>query len=295
MLEILSHLLNVVVPVAICVGIGFGITRAGVNFDTKMLTPIIMTVAMPALIVSHLAKTPISLGDVSQMMLAALLAVILFGALAGVLLRVVHLPVRTYLGAFMFANVGNMGLPIVGFAVGQNNLALAFGFWIVVVVGLLTIGTWLPQRKITFKKLIASPLIYAVLIGLGLLATGTQLPDVLDAPMTLLGGMAIPLMLLSLGHAIAELKPGKLPKGFALALAHIAIVAIVAAGVVAVLNLEGTVRQVFILEALMPVSVFTYLFAQQYSPDDVPEVASLILFSTLLTIVVVPLALAYWV
>lgn len=180
-------------------------------------------------------------------------------------------------------------------AFGEAGLAVAFGFWSVVVVGLLTVGTWLPQQQISFKKLLSSPLIYAVAIGFGLQAANLQLPKLLHAPLDILGGMAIPLMLLSLGHAIAKLQPGSLRRGFLLAVAHLAIVILVAAFTVWSLSLQGVVRNAFIIEALMPVSVFTYLFAQQYRAEDAPAVASLILFSTALTVVAVPLALAYWI
>jgi malate permease and related proteins len=295
MMALVPHLLGVVGPVFLCAAVGFVLTRAGQPFDPKVTTPIIMNVAMPALIVAHLSEQHVSIGGFSTMMLAALIAVTLFGLAAMVLLRLCGLSFRTYLGGFMFANVGNIGLPSVTLAFGAGGLAVAFGFWIVVVVGLLTVGTWLPQRRLSFRKLVSSPLIYAILIGLGLLASGTRLPDMLHAPLAILGGAAIPLMLLSLGHALAELKPGSLARGFVLAVAHIAIVAPVAALTVAILDLEGLVRSVFIVEALMPVSVFAYLFAQQYHPDDAPALASLILFSTLLTVVVLPLALAYWI
>ncbi len=295
MAALVSHLLGVVAPVFLCAAVGFGITRFGQPFDAKITTPIIMNVAMPALIVSHLSEQHVSIAAFSTMMVAALVAVTLFGLAAAILLRICGLSLRTYLGAFIFANVGNIGLPSVSLAFVAGGLAVAFGFWIVVVVGLLTVGTWLPQGRLSFWKLVSSPLIYAILIGLGLLASGRQLPEVLHAPLGILGGAAIPLMLLSLGHAIAELKPGGLVRGFLLALAHIAIVAPVAALTVAILHLEGLVRNVFILEALMPVSVFAYLFAEQYDPDDAPAVASLTLSSTLLTVAILPLALAYWI
>lgn len=294
-MELLTNLTGVIGPVFLCAAVGFGWTRLGQPFDTKVTTPLIMNVAMPALIISHLSEQHVPSGNLWQMMGAALLALTLFGALAAAFLLTFRLSLRTYLGAFMFANVGNIGLPTVNLAFGDAGLAVAFGFWAIVVVGLLTVGTWLPQQKLSFVKLLMSPLIYSVAIGLALQATDTRLPQFLHAPLDILGGMAIPLMLLSLGHAIAGLKPANLKLGCILAVVHLGIVAATAALVVWLLAFDGTVRSVFIVEALMPVSVFTYLFAQQYRPEDAPAVASLILFSTALTIVAIPLALVWWV
>ena len=264
-------------------------------FDTKITTPLIMNVGMPALIISHLAEQHVPTEALWQMIGAALLAITFFATVAGLFLYFCRLSLRTYLGAFMFANVGNIGLPTVSLAFGDAGLAIAFGFWSVVVIGLMTVGTWIPQQKLSFKKLLTSPLIYAVAIGLTFQVSNLELPKIASAPLNILGGMAIPLMLMSLGHAIAKLEPGNLTRGFLLALAHLAIVASIAALVVWLLNLDGLTRNVFIIEALMPVSVFAYLFAQQYQPDAAPAVASLILFSTALTIVAIPLALAYWI
>ena len=46
---------------------------------------------------------------------------------------------------------------------------------------------------------------------------------------------------------------------------------------------------------LMPVSVSTYLWVEMYDLEDAPDVAGLILLSTVLTVFVLPLALAFWV
>ena len=43
----------------------------------------------------------------------------------------------------------------------------------------------------------------------------------------------------------------------------------------------------------MPVSVATYLWVEAYDPGDAPAVAGFILVSTLLALVVLPVALTY--
>jgi len=58
------------------------------------------------------------------------------------------------------------------------------------------------------------------------------------------------------------------------------------------LGVEGLTRKVLVLQASMPVGVLNYLFAQRYgrSPE---QVASLVLVSTLLSVVSIPLLLAW--
>ena len=60
----------------------------------------------------------------------------------------------------------------------------------------------------------------------------------------------------------------------------------------AALGLEGTARGVFIIDCAMPVAVVNHLFATRYdrSPN---EVASVVVLSTTLTFVTLPLLLAW--
>lgn len=45
----------------------------------------------------------------------------------------------------------------------------------------------------------------------------------------------------------------------------------------------------------MPVSVATYLYVEMYQSEHAQEVAGLILISTLLAMIVVPLVLTFWI
>ena len=60
----------------------------------------------------------------------------------------------------------------------------------------------------------------------------------------------------------------------------------------AALGLEGTARGVFIIDCAMPVAVVNYLFATRYGRSP-SEVASLVVLSTTLTFVTLPLLLAW--
>jgi predicted permease len=58
------------------------------------------------------------------------------------------------------------------------------------------------------------------------------------------------------------------------------------------LGVEGLTRKVLVLQASMPVGVLNYLFAQRYarSPE---QVASLVLVSTLISVLSIPVLLAW--
>ncbi|MDD7908360.1 AEC family transporter [Pseudovibrio exalbescens] len=284
--------LSVVFPVVFVGGAGFFIARLRIPFDVKVVNSIVSNLAMPSLVMSHLAAQHISFAQFSQMMLAALVALCCFMGLGFIFLKVVGFPVRTYLNALTFANVGNVGLPIVYFAFGSTGLSYALAFWVVVVLGLFTVGTWLPQHSITFKRVLTAPNIYGVIIGLTFMAMDWSFPAPLNSALTLLGGACIPLMLLTLGFSIASLNYDMLITGALIAVFHLVVAIFLASGLVQLFGFTGAAKGAFVLEMLMPSSVFAYLMAERYAPETAGHVASVVLFSTLFAMLSLPVALA---
>jgi predicted permease len=292
--ELIIHLLNVVLPVLICVLAGFALARLDQPFDHKMVGHLVANVGYPTLIMAHLSAQH-ALDAFLEMLVAAVAMVACLGVLALGFLAVAGLPVRAFLSPLMLSNVGNIGLPIAALAFGAQGLAYAVAFLVVVLVGVFTIGIWVPRGRISFGEIAGSPVIYAVVIALVLMATDTRLPTPIEQAFTILGGLAIPLMLLTLGHTLATLSPGALRRGAYLALFHLAMAAAFTFALVRLFGLEGTARGVFILQCMMPVSVATYLYIEMYQSEHAQEVASLILISTLLTVIVLPLVLTFWI
>jgi hypothetical protein len=287
--------LDAVLPVLICVLVGFGLARLDQPFDHKMVGRLVANIGYPTLVLAHLSDQHVAVGAVLQMMQAAAAAAACFGAIAFGFLIVLGLPVRGLLSPLMLNNVGNIGLPMSMFAFGDQGLAYALAFLVVVVVGLFTIGIWVPQGQVSFGDIARTPVIYAVAIALVLMGTGTRLPTPVDNAFTILGGLAIPLMLLTLGHTLATLRTGALWRGCYLALFHLAMAAAVAFALVHLFGLEGTARGVFILQCMMPVGVAPYLFVEMYQNEHASEVAGLILISTLLALIALPLVLTFWI
>jgi malate permease and related proteins len=292
---LLGHVGGVIAPVLLCVLVGYGLALINVPFENKVIGGLVANVGYPALILSHLAGQHVEVGAFLQMIGAAAASVVAFGVIGAAFLAITGLPYRAFLSPLMLSNVGNIGLPVASLAFGAAGLAYAIAFVVVVLVGIFTIGMWLPMGRVSLGNIVRQPVIYAVVIALAMMATQTQPPAPVGKALDILGGLAIPLMLLTLGHTLATLKVGHLKLGTLLALFHVVMAAGVAYGLVHLFGFTGTARGVFIVMCLMPVSVAVYLWVDMYNPERAPEVAGFILVSTLLTIVVLPLALAFWV
>ena len=285
----------VVAPVLFCVLAGFTLAKLRLPFDRAVVTSLVSNIGVPGLVISHLAAQHVAFGEFLDVMLGAVTALACFALIASVFLLLNRLSLRTFLSPMMLGNAGNVGLPVTFLAFGNEGLAYAMAFWVVIVVAVFTIGTWIPQGKITMKALLRAPAIYSVAIGMLLLGTNTPLPKPIHQTLDLLGGLTIPLMLLTLGYTLAELKPAQLVRGIYLATFHLLMAAVVAFFLVEVFQFQGVARGVFILQCLMPISVFSYLWAEKYDSQHAPQVASVVLISTVMTVAVLPLALTYWV
>jgi len=271
------------------------LARFNVYFDTKMVGSLVSKIGYPTLILSHLSGQHVVFDAFLDIMLATAVVIACFGLIGFTFLKLAGFPVRAFLSPMMLSNVGNVGLPVSLLAFGDQGMAIAMAVLIIVVLGIFSIGIWLPAGKISFMELAQQPVVYAVLVALLLMGTGTTLPTSIEKTMSILGGLSIPLMLLTLGYTLATLNVGGMLKGFVLALFHLSMSAAVAFSISLVFGFEGVTKGTFVLMCLMPSSVATYLWVEKYQPEYAPNVAAFILFSTLLTILVIPLALTFWV
>ncbi|WP_170754979.1 AEC family transporter [Ruegeria lacuscaerulensis] len=293
--QIFLNVLNVVLPVLICAGIGYVLAITRAPFDNTVVGGIVSRVGYPTLIISHLSTTNIAVSTFVDVMAAAALAIAGFGILGLVALRAMQLPVRAFLTPLMHGNVGNIGLPITLLALGDAGMAYTMAFVVVVLISIFTVGMWIPAGAFSAKKLVTSPIIYAVAISLGLMATGYSLPAPVAKSFDILGGLSIPLMLLTLGHTLAGLRVQSLGRSVVLTMLHLGMAVLIASVLVWTFGFTGAERGAVILCCLMPSSVATYLFVDQHMPEYGPDVAGFILVSTLVTILVLPLALSYWI
>lgn len=290
----LSELIAIMAPIVISVGIGFIWGKSGADYPANFISRIVMNVGTPAMIVGSMARVDIDPTVIGEVMLATALAMLLMGLAGWALLRALKLEIASYLPPLIFPNNGNMGLPLCLFAFGQLGLALALGSFMVMMTATFTVGLLLVSAggwRERLKDIARQPIIYSMTIALTLLVTGTRLPLWLDNTVTLIGGFAIPLMTITLGVSLANLKISiwRLGLGFSIA----RIFGGFALGWLScwLLDVEGIARSVVLLQAAMPVAVFNYLLALRYDRQP-QEVAAMVVISTLLAFVTLPFLLA---
>ncbi|MHC5350093.1 AEC family transporter [Metapseudomonas furukawaii] len=289
----LAELFAVMAPVLIAAGIGYGWARSGQSYPTEFIARLVLNIGTPCLVLSTLARTEIDRHAFGQLAIACLLVMLGMGLIGTLLSRAFRQDWRILVPAYLFPNSGNMGLPIALYAFGEKGLALAVAFFLVLSVGHFSLGLALSGTERSPKKLLANPIIISLALAVPLVIWDLELPRWLANTIGLLGGMTIPLMLLTLGVSLASIRVHHLGSGMILGALRILCGAALGWAVGWGLGLSPLAQAVLVMQASMPVAVFNYLFAVRAGRS--PEaVASLVMCSTLLSFALIPLLLAWW-
>ncbi len=290
-MTLLPALAAVVAPVFLIAFGGYLWARSRQPFDHDLVTRLVTWIGAPAMVFANLANTQQPPGSIALIGAATVACLLAPGIIGAIGLKLARMPLRVYLPSLIFPNIGNAGLPVCMFAFGQEGMALAMVFFTVTTVAQFTIGPALAAGSFAPQNLLKVPLVHAVLISLLVLASGLTVPRWLSNTATLLAGLTIPLMLLSLGVALSEMKAANTARAIVFSVLRIGLGFACGWAVALALGLEGAARGVVVIESSMPAAVFNYLFARMHgnSPD---EVAGLVLVSTLLSVLTLPLVLA---
>ena len=279
---------SVIAPVFVCAGIGFVWGRAGRPFDTRMVGALALNIGMPCLAFSALTKLKVSPEAFAEMAGAYALVLACFLIVGLITITVMRLPAHTFLPVFTSSNTGNMGLPLCLFAFGPEGLALGICIFVLSSLFSFTVGWSIYAGRVAADVFYNNPLIYAVAIALVFMVTDTPPPVWLANTTALMGGLAIPLMLISLGVAISNMRAEGAGRIIIVCVIKLIAGFAVGYGIATLLGLEGAARGALIIESAMPVAVHNYMFAQKFGRNTA-DTASMILVSTLIALACLPL------
>ena len=284
--------LNITAPVFLLAAVGFTWVKLGFEYRVEFVTRLAMTLSVPCLIFVALMKTEIDPEALAALTLASLVAYGLVAAGCFVLVKLGKLGVQTFLAPLIFGNTGNLGLPLALFAFGEVGLGYAVVVFAVMAILSFTIGIWLVSGGGSLNKVVKEPLVAATLLGALFLWNDWQTPEFLTNALELIGQMAIPIMLITLGVAVARLETKAMTQAVILSIVKVAICAGAAWWAGMWFGLEPVAAAVLIVQVSTPVAVTSYMLAEKYGADAQP-VAGLVVASTVLSVITLPLILAF--
>ena len=283
--------LEITAPVFVLAAIGYAWVRLGVEYKVDFVTRLAMTLSVPCLIFTALMKTQIEPAALTALSLATVAA---YGAVTlamVVLARLAGLDMCAYVAPLIFGNTGNLGLPLALFAFGETGLGYAVVVFAIMAIWSFTFGIWLVAGRGAFGKVLREPLLWGTLLGGLFLWQGWETPRVLTRTLELIGQMAIPLMLITLGVAVARLTPGRISQAVVLSVAKLVVCVALAWAVGLWFELDKIAFGVLVLQIGTPVAVTSYLLAEKYGADA-QAVAGLVVVSTVLSVFALPAMLA---
>lgn len=291
-MALILTVLQIVAPIGVLALAGFVWARAGFDYPLEFVTRLVMNLALPALIFTALMKTTIAPQALTTLTLASITAYGLLSLIFLLLARVMRLDRRTYVAPLIFGNTGNIGLPLALFAFGEAGLGYGVVVFAVMMVWSFTFGLWLVTGGGAPRRVLSEPSMWATLLGALFLWQGWQTPDWLTRALELLGQMAIPLMLITLGVAMTRLTVARIGQAVGLSVLRLVLCAGLAVTVGWGFGLPPTAFAVLVLQLTTPVAVTAYMLAGKHGADaDV--VAGLVFASTLISVGTLPLALAF--
>ncbi len=291
-MALILTVLQIVAPVFILAAIGFAWVRFDFEYRIEFVTRLTMTISVPCLIFSALMNADIGRDEFAVLLWASALCYIVLFVVFGLVLRAGGLNIRTFCVPLVFGNTGNLGLPLALFAFGPEGLSYAIVVFAVMALMSFTIGIWIVAGGGNPIATLKEPIVGATLLGTVFLWNGWETPKFLTDTIELIGQMAIPLMLLSLGVALARLKLNAVFRASWLSIFKAAASIAVAVVIGRWLNIEGVAFAVLVLQIGTPVAVTSYFLAAKYG-GEADDVASLVVISTLISVLALPITLAF--
>ncbi|WP_170791202.1 AEC family transporter [Ruegeria lacuscaerulensis] len=290
-MNLLLTVFEIAAPVFLLAGIGFAWVKLGFEYRLQFVTRLGVTLAVPCLIFVALMQTEITATELTRFTLAAITGHVVLAVAFGLFVRLSGLDRRTFLAPLIFGNTGNLGVPLCIFAFGQAGLGFAVVFLAVTALFSFTYGIYLVAGKGAFGKAAREPMVWATLLGALFLWRGWETPVFLTNTLDLLGQMAIPLMLITLGVAIARLTSRSLGQALWLSALKLAVCFGLGWGIALAFDLDSVAFGVLVLQMCTPVAVTSYLLAERFEADA-DAVAGLVMVSTVLSVGALPLILA---
>ena len=200
--------------IGVVIGLGVLLAQLGVLdlAAQRMLSRLSFFVASPALMVTVLGRADVT-RVLSRSLVATASAVLVCAVLYLLAARLVwRKPVAdTVIGTLsaVYVNAGNLGLPIAAYVLGDAALVaptLLMQLLVLQPLALAVLDHAVSGRGFSVARALTrpltNPLTVGSLVGLALAVTGVELPRAIEDPLVLVGGMAVPSMLLAYGISL---------------------------------------------------------------------------------------------
>lgn len=286
----IERILGIFLPVLVVIAVGYAYARRA-KPDMSQLNRLSMTILAPALVFSALASKDFDVRANLMLMVGCVGVVLGSGLLAWPVSRLLKVDPRTFVPSMMFNNCGNMGLPLSVLAFGQAGFPAMVALFTISNLLQFTLGTWLMDHRARFGNLLRNPMVLSTLVGFAFALAQPPLPEWTRTGIRMVGDALVPMMLLSLGVRLADVRWADWHLGVIGGIVC-PVVGLACALVLApLLGLSDMQRGLLILFSVLPPAVLNFMVAEQFKQEPA-KVASIVLIGNFMAVIFVPLGLA---
>ncbi|SIS49444.1 AEC family transporter [Salimicrobium flavidum] len=300
MAELLTILIDILVPVFIILGIGFTLEKK-FELDLNTLAKLNIYFLVPGFIFVKLYETEFSpgkfltvIGFIGLYVLVLFTITKVFTSLQGM----DGAKGTTVSNSVIFFNSGNYGVPVNDLVFKGDPFAMSIQVVVLTMQNILTfsygifalqsihIGKW--RAMAGYFKM---PVLYALLTGILLNIGNISVPTFLWVPSTYIADAMIAIALVMLGAQVAKIKWSVNFSSVYISLfLRLILGPAIALGMIFLFGLEGVIAQALFIASAMPTAVNSAVIAQEY--DNYPEFAAqIVLLSTIFSAVTVTLVI----
>lgn len=289
-MPLLAIFVNNILPILLLSGSGFALGKM-LEIDARPLGRVIFYILSPLLVFDLLTSNNLPLDRIAVMMEFTVASSLLIAGLAFLVGKVFHLKrgiLIVMVLTSMCANSGNLGLPLVSFAFGQEALAYAGIYFVTNTMLIYTVGVLISSLghlnlKEALLGLLKVPGIYAIVLAIVFTRTGWTLPEPIQRAVTLAANGAIPCMLILLGLELQRFKWNHNLRILGIPVfIRLIIGPLLGYGMAVLLGLPGVALQAGVTEISTPTGVITTVLATEYELDST-LVTAIVFVSTILS------------
>ena len=287
----LISIASIIAPIVLIV-LGGYLYAKRYDTDMRIANRLTIDVFTPALLFSVLINQDLELGGYTNLALGAVLVILISGLVAWGVAKFNHMSGKTFVPPMMYANSGNVGLPLALLAFGEAAMPAAIILFIVENTMHFTLGIKTLDRTASLLSVLCIPMVWTSALGLGFNMLDFSLPSVLLTPLSMIGDIAIPLMLFSLGVRLVDINFEHWKIGLTGAIVRPLSGVVALLFVLPWLDLTPLNSALLIIFAVLPPAVLNFMVAEKYQ-QEVQKVAAIVLIGNVFALISLSIALYY--
>lgn len=260
--------------------------------DMALANQLNMDIFVPALVFFVLSDKSFDLLKFQSLAIGAVLVMLGSGLLLWPACKLLKVRAKTFLPPMMFSNSGNLGLPLIILAFGEQALPAAIVLFIMEMTLHFTVGIYIMDHRTNPLRLIRMPIMIATIAGLGWSSFSLPMPAPISVSLDMLGQISIPLLLFALGVRLTSVDFSAWRIGVSGAILCPAAGILMALALQPWLQLNETQFAYLIIFGALPPAVLNYIVAEQYNQEP-KQVASIVLLGNMGALLFIPLTLIF--